>query len=190
MSEGSPRSLRSLKIGVGAALVVIVGVFAVTVAMGVARSAGENIEAVPFADAAGATAAPVYVHVSGAVNSPGVYVVDSGARIVDAIAAAGGFREDAATDTINLAREVVDGEQIIVAVIGEQIVPIDDGLININSATAAELEELPRIGEALAGRIITFREENGPFRSIEDLGNVSGIGEKMLEALRPLVKVG
>ncbi len=185
-----PRASRALRIGIGAALVLIVGVFAVVVGMGVVRSAGEQVVSIP---AAAATAEPLYVDVQGAVVVPGVYVLDIGSRVVDAVAAAGGFRDDANSSGINLARLVIDGEQLIVPVVGangETAEPADDGLININAATSAELEELPRIGEALASRIIAWREENGPFRTIDDLGNVSGIGEKMLETLRPLVKVG
>ncbi|GAA2536717.1 hypothetical protein GCM10009860_16490 [Microbacterium mitrae] len=188
-----PRAHRALRIGIGAALVVIVGVFAIVVGMGVVRSAGEQVVSVPLA---GATAAPLYVDVQGAVVTPGVYVLEADARVVDAVTAAGGFRDDANSSGINLARLVIDGEQLVVPTLsaeggaGAAGETIDDGLININAATAAELEELPRIGEALASRIVAWREENGPFRSVDDLGNVSGIGEKMLETLRPLVKVG
>ena len=189
MSDAKPRAQRALRVGIGAALIVIVGVFAIVVGMGVVRSAGEQVVSVP---AGIATAQPTYVDVQGAVMAPGVYVLDADARVVDAVSAAGGFREDANSSGINLARVVIDGEQIVVpaAADGESAEPIDDGLVNINTATATELEVLPRIGEALAARIVTWREENGPFRSVDDLGNVSGIGEKMLETLRPLVKVG
>lgn len=188
----TPRRVPTLRLTVGAAIVVIIGVFAVVVAMGVVRSSGGTVAAVPFS---AATAEPMYVHVSGAVELPGVYVIDDGARIVDAIAAAGGFRDDAMTDGLNLARLVIDGEQIVVPARGAESDPsapvtIDDGLVNINTADAAELEELPRIGEAMSERIITYRETNGPFRSIDDLANVPRIGPKMLESLRPLVKVG
>ncbi len=191
MSDSAqPRAQRALRIGIGAALIVIVGVFAVVVGMGVVRSAGEQVVSVP---ASAATAAPIYVDVQGAVVTPGVYVLDADARVVDAVTAAGGFRDDANAAGINLARLVIDGEQLVVptrSADGAAPEQVDDGLININAATSAELEELPRIGEALASRIISWRDENGPFRTVDDLGNVSGIGEKMLEVLRPLVKVG
>ncbi|MBV0895076.1 ComEA family DNA-binding protein [Microbacterium sp. NC79] len=190
MSESAQPRGRALRIGIGAALILIVGVFAVVVGMGVVRSAGEQVVSVPVS---GATAEPLYVDVQGAVAAPGVYLLDADARVVDAVAAAGGFRDDADSSGINLARLVIDGEQLVVPTVsaeGSAAAPIDDGLININAADTAELEELPRIGEALASRIIAWREENGPFRTVDDLGNVSGIGKKMLETLRPLVKVG
>lgn len=191
MSDAAPtRAHRAMRLGIGAALIVIVGVFAVVVGMGVVRSTGEQVVSVPVS---AATAAPLYVDVQGAVMTPGVYVLDADSRVVDAVAAAGGFREEANSSHINLARLVIDGEQLVVPTVNDErggATAVDDGLININSATASELEELPRIGEALASRIVAWREENGPFRTIDDLGNVSGIGEKMLETLRPLVKVG
>lgn len=138
------------------------------------------------------------VHVAGAVGAPGVVSLPEGARVVDAIEAAGGAREDADTDQLNLARPVVDGEQVRVPVVGEVLEAASPGPqasstasggsgagpINVNTATASELEALPGIGPALAERIVSHREANGPFKSLDDLTDVPGIGKAKLEALR------
>ena len=142
----------------------------------------------------------VLVHVVGAVRSPGVVRLPAGARVVDAIEAAGGVREDAQTDQLNLARIVADGEQVRVPVVGEAVeaAPASEtgttpsagagaggsGLINVNTASADELEKLPGIGPALAERIVSHRQAHGPFASLDDLTDVPGIGRARLEALR------
>jgi len=133
------------------------------------------------------------VHVSGAVNAPGLYILDTDARVLDAIAAAEGFRDDADDDAVNLARPLSDGEQLVVPVVGAvptqpQAVP-GDGRVNLNTADEAALDTLPRIGPALAARIIEWREANGRFTTVEDLLAVPGFGDKMLESLRALVTV-
>ena len=139
------------------------------------------------------------VHVVGAVRSPGVVRLPAGARVVDAIEAAGGVREDAQTDQLNLARLVADGEQVRVPVVGEVVEAgpsagpgaapsaggtSGSGLINVNTASAEELERLPGIGPALAERIVSHRQAHGPFASLDDLTDVPGIGRAKLEALR------
>ncbi len=142
----------------------------------------------------------VFVHVSGAVNAPGLYEVEQGSRVADAVQAAGGFAEDADADSCNLARLVEDGEHIIVNRKGEEASPdgisvVDagsvnnTGVINLNTASAAQLETLPGIGASTAAKIVGDRESNGPFKSVQDLMRVSGIGEKKLEALIGLVCV-
>lgn len=133
------------------------------------------------------------VDVQGEVERPGVVVLSSGSRVIDAIAAAGGFTEDAVTESMNLAREVHDGEQLIVPSEGEESA-VDsgvsaDGLININRASAEELQQLPRVGPATAATIIAYREEHGPFTSVDQLQDVSGIGPAIMEQLRPLITV-
>ncbi|WP_399545651.1 ComEA family DNA-binding protein [uncultured Microbacterium sp.] len=189
----SPRA----RLGLGAAIVVVVIALAVTVAIGVLRSSSSPVEAVTI-DRGGATdaAAPasVFVHVSGAVNSPGLYVLDDGARVIDAVAAAGGFAAGADEAAVNLARALSDGEQLVVPLVGapgesSSGAPAGDGRVNLNTADAAELDTLPRIGPAMAERIIQWREANGRFTSVEDLLAVPGIGDKMLESLRDLVAV-
>lgn len=135
----------------------------------------------------------LYVHVLGRVAHPGLYMLDVDARVVDALAAAGGTLDDADLQAVNLARTLSDGEQLIVPVIGAaaqngESPAAGDGLIDLNNADQSALESLPGIGPALAGRIIDWRETNGRFQSVEDLLAVSGIGEKVLSGLRDLVR--
>jgi competence protein ComEA len=132
----------------------------------------------------------LYVHVVGEVQSPGMYQLPIGARLVDAVFAAGGLTEEADNASVNLARELTDGEQIIVFSIsqdGESPGTTSSGLISLNRAGDKELEELPGIGPALAGRIIAWREANGGFKSVQDLLKVSGIGESLLSGVIDLV---
>jgi competence protein ComEA len=144
-----------------------------------------------------ASGAAIFVHILGAVASPGLYELHEGDRAVDAVAAAGGFGPNADQAGLNLARFVTDGEQIVVPEIGQAppaagggvagggaVVP---GKVNLNTADAATLETLPRVGPAMAARIIEWRETNGRFTAVEDLMSVSGIGEKTFEGLKDLV---
>jgi competence protein ComEA len=138
---------------------------------------------------------PIVVHVVGAVRHPGVYRFAEGARVVDAVRAAGGFSSRADRAAVNLARLLVDGEQIVVARRGPHgaVAPKGGaetgGLVNLNSATVADLDGLPGIGPVLAQRIIDYRDQHGPFRSPQDLDKVSGIGPATLQDLLPLVTV-
>lgn len=123
----------------------------------------------------------VVVHVVGKVEQPGVVELPLGSRVQDAIEAVGGATKDKALESVNLARPVVDGEQIIVGV------PTDGATsskISINSASVDQLDELPGVGPAIAERIVKWREENGPFTSIDELTEVSGIGPSILEQIR------
>ena len=132
----------------------------------------------------------LYVHVVGEVASPGMYQLPIGARLVDAVFAAGGLTEDADNASVNLARELTDGEQIIVFSVsqeGEITGTTASGLVSLNRAGDKELEELPGIGPALSGRIIAWREANGGFKSVQDLLKVSGIGESLLSGVIDLV---
>ncbi|MFT3799179.1 helix-hairpin-helix domain-containing protein [Microbacterium sp.] len=178
------------RLGVGAAIVLVLAAAAVSVVVGMLR-APAGTEEVPLATGSAQLPA-IYVHVSGAVANPGLYRLDDGARVVDVIAAAGGLAADADEAGVNLARPLSDGEQLSVPRIGEAAQPgasTSDGLVNLNTADAATLDTLPRIGPALAQRIIDWREANGRFTSVEDLLAVSGIGEKMLAGLCDLVTV-
>jgi competence protein ComEA len=159
---------------------------------------------------AAAETSPVYIHVVGEVQKPGVVEVAAGTRVAQVIEASGGATDNAVLSAVNLARVVTDGEQLVVpnaeqvaagnvgatggladlslggAAVGSGGV---QGLINLNTADIAMLETLPRIGPALAARIIEWRQANGGFASIDQLGEVSGVGEKTLEGLRARVTV-
>jgi competence protein ComEA len=195
-TEQPPRARRRL--GIGAAIVVALLALAVTLGIGILRGATAPVDEVPLAVAttgAAVTGSKLFVHVSGAVRVPGLYRLDDGARVVDAIAAAGGFTDGAAQDAVNLARPLTDGEQLIVPVAGAEPSSTGaagapgDGRVNLNTADADALDALPRIGPALAARIVAWREQNGRFTSVDDLLAVPGIGDKMLESLRDLVTV-
>jgi competence protein ComEA len=135
----------------------------------------------------------VVVHVAGAVRAPGVYTLDDTARVIDALAAAGGAAPDADVDQLNLAALVVDGLQIRVPVVGEVLpAPVDGaatGPVDLNRASAAELETLPGVGPAIAAAIVAFRDETGPFRTVDDLLEVPGIGPAKLAGLLDAVVV-
>lgn len=141
-------------------------------------------------------AAPtVVVHVVGAVAAPGVFTLPGGSRIADAVEAAGGPTSDADLAAVNLARVLVDGEQVLVPRPGEHAAPPEapapgPAMVDVNTADAATLETLPGIGPVLAERIVAFRTTSGPFRTVEDLTAVSGIGPALLEGLRDRVRVG
>jgi len=132
----------------------------------------------------------LYVHIVGEVVTPGMYQLPLGARLVDAVFAAGGLTELADNSSVNLARELSDGEQVFVSSVNQQSETVgtsSGGLISINRASDKELEELPGIGPALSARIIAWREANGGFKSIEDLLKVSGIGENLLSGIKDSV---
>lgn len=141
----------------------------------------------------------VMVDVAGAVKTPGVYELPANSRVLDAITAAGGAKPGTDTSDINLARVVKDGEQIyveppVIAVSNQRIAPVRvakrrSGPININRATAGELDTLPGIGPVLASRIIEYRKTNGPFITIEDLQKVSGIGSAKFAQFKSKVRV-
>jgi len=147
----------------------------------------------------------VVVHVSGAVVLPGVVEVAAGGRVFEAIDAAGGETSEADLDRLNLAAPLVDGERIHVPVVGEaeppQILPPDRPTpvgalqeeaaleVDLNRATAAELEGLPGIGPALAAAVVDLRDARGPYAGVDELLLVDGIGPSKLEAIRPFVWV-
>ena len=132
----------------------------------------------------------IYVHIAGAVKSPGIYQLDSGSRVYDAVLAAGGFTTKANQASVNMARALNDGEQLLVSSGASGAVfegsPAST-LISLNQASASELEELPGVGPALAGRMIDWRTANGGFKAKEDLLNVAGIGDKLFAAVKDLV---
>ncbi len=145
---------------------------------------------------------PLIVYVSGAVIAPDVYILPFDARTKDAILAAGGFAPQADPDAINLAAPLKDGQQIRVPARGStttsqtqsELAATEasaklDGLLNLNAASATELEELPGIGQSLAARIVEYREANGRFASVEDLRKVRGIGASLFEQIVGLVTI-
>jgi competence protein ComEA len=150
-----------------------------------------------------ATGAKIVVHVVGAVIAPGVVQVPGGSRVLDAVAAAGGAASDADLSRVNLAAKLADGQRVVVprqgdtspvlatgdsggadAPAGENVEPVD-----LNNATAVQLDALPGVGPATAAAIIAYRTQHGPFRTVDALGDVKGIGTAKLEQLRPLVTV-
>ena len=129
------------------------------------------------------------IHISGEVLRPGIISLPEGSRVIDAVESAGGHTPQAALDAINLARQVVDGEHLIIPAEGEAVVPLvsGGGLISLSLASEQELQELPGVGPAIASRIVSWREANGPFRHVDDILAVSGIGPATLEKFRDRV---
>ncbi len=158
--------------------------------------------ALPLPQTASAAEAEIAVHVAGAVRRPGVVRLPKGARVDDALEAAGGAAPNAALDALNLARSLSDGDQVVVPLPGEtppEVAPgkatpsngarRPDGRLDLNRASAAELEELPGIGEVLAARIVAWRDEHGPFTAVGELRDVPGIGERTFQNLADLLSV-
>lgn len=188
------------RVGAGAAVVLVVVAAVVAVLLAGARAGGHERTLEPaVATSEPAAAESLYVHVAGEVATPGLYLLSPGARVADALAAAGGFRESAERAAVNLARRVVDGEQIIVPAIGTAPAAgaaapgsavagsAAGSVLSLSVATAAQLEELPEIGPSTAAKIVAYREANGPFTSVDQLLEVPGIGEKTLAAFRDQV---
>lgn len=187
-----------LRLGIGAAVTLGLVVLSAAVGWGILRGQAAPSETVSLdsGDGGASVSAPagIYVHVLGAVQTPGLYLLAPDARLVDALAAAGGSLKTADLRAVNLARPLTDGEQIVVPAEGDvpdtpETPGVVDGKVDLNTADLATLETLPRIGPALAQRIIDWREQNGGFRSVDDLLAVPGIGEKLMEGLREQVRV-
>jgi competence protein ComEA len=198
-----------LRAGAGAALVlVLLGLAAAVLVTALTPHGGTTVVAPTDGAASGAgsgsggVASPspgvLYVQVVGQVVHPGLYEVRDGDRVMDAVAAAGGFTPTADQAGINLARRVADGEQLVVPAVGQAppagaVAGAGPGVpgakVDINTADAAALETLPRVGPAMAQRIIAWRTKNGRFRSIQDLRSISGIGDKTFDQLKDLVTV-
>lgn len=208
-ARAAPRS----RIAVGAAVVVFVAAVAISALVAFATGGGgmqgdvgapgvqidgvgatDAAPGAPVGDGGAAPEGVLLVHVLGAVARPGIVELAPGARVVDAVAAAGGLTAEADSGGVNLARALVDGEQLIVPVVGEVPAPPPasasgrgDGRVSLNGADAADLDTLPRIGPALAQRIIDWREANGPFTDVAQLLDVAGIGDAVYSGLVDLV---
>lgn len=158
----------------------------------VPMGAPSEIQDSSFPSSSAAEPVSIDVHVAGWVNNPGVVNVSENSIVADAIAAAGGLRPGASADSVNLAARLSPGQQIVVpgpGNVGAHTSPGEpDGLISLNHASATELEALPGVGPVLAERIVAHRESSGPFREVEDLLQVAGIGEAKLASLRDLVQ--
>ncbi|HYO86142.1 MAG TPA: ComEA family DNA-binding protein [Dermatophilaceae bacterium] len=176
---------------------------------GSARPADPGVAGSAAGSAGGPATGVLMVHVVGQVARPGVVRLPVGARVMDAVGAAGGSLKGADMSRVNLARMVVDGEQLLLPARGspagssDPAVPgppgqarptaavpgVATGLVDLNTATVAGLEGLPGIGPVLAARIVGWRVQNGRFTTVEELAEIPGIGERMLDRLRPLVRV-
>ena len=183
-------------IGVLAGLLLAGGIW-----VGARAPQGENVELRPAP-----TPEPLRVHVAGAVVRPGVYALSEDSRVTDAVEAAGGFVAEADKNALNLAARLDDGERLdipyvagFVAADTQGFVVVTEGtpsplagadLVNINTASAEELDKLPGIGLTTAQRIIAYRTDNGPFAAIEDIINVSGIGTATYDEIKDLITVG
>lgn len=172
----------------------VVGVL--TAALGAGAWFGGKPPAPPplsVASTAGTSAASgsITVHLAGAVRRPGLVEVAIGARVADAVAAAGGAAADADLDALNLAAPLADGQQVVVPRrgAGAAAAPAGDGRVRLNQASAEELQTLPGVGPVTAAQIIAHRDQHGPFTAVEDLLDVPGIGEGKLAALRDAVVV-
>ena len=182
------------------------------------RKAAGNIQEIGNADAGSGSTEHIFVYVCGAVNTPGVYELEAGARLYEAIARAGGVREDGAEESINQAQAVSDGERLYIPTDEEVRQGLDayllsgsaggaaaagsqsavpggpsgssaGGKVNINTASREELKTLNGIGDTRAGSIVVYRESNGPFGSIEDLMKVEGIKEGVFNKLKDDITV-
>ena len=143
----------------------------------------------------------VTVYISGEVNSPGIVTVNSGERLANVVEKVGGVTSNADLNQVNMAIKVEDEEHYIIPKIGEVLevqesimaenngTKEDSSKININKATIEELDSLPGVGEATANKIVNYRDENGEFKSIEEIKNVNGIGDKKFQDMKDLIIV-
>ena len=153
----------------------------------------------PTVDPATPTPATINVYVSGAVNKPDVYPLPLGSIVKDAVATAGGATDEADLDQVNLALKLSDQMQVYVPRKGEAVAdpqqldrprPRSRAMININTAIVEELDKLPGIGPSIAQAIIDYRTQNGPFKKIEDINDVKGIGDALFAKIKDSITVG
>jgi competence protein ComEA len=178
-----------------AAVLVLAGRFMVRSEAHTAQSPAETLIAEVGEAAPAPTPPQIVVHVVGAVRNPGLYLLEEGSRVADAVALAGGAGGKADLAAVNLAAPLVDGTQVIVPRVGASgtagaAAPpggTASGPLRLNTATAEQLDALPGIGPVTAQQILQYREQNGSFRSVDELDAVPGIGPARLEQLRELV---
>ncbi len=182
-----------------------------TEAAGAQTAAAEELQPLPAQTQAATEEEKLFVHVCGQVLRPGVYELPAGSRVWDAVEAAGGFLEEAARDSINLASELEDGAKVVIpsreeasedpyglledgwyqeAQAAESEKDGQPGLVDINRATVAELQTVPGIGEVRAQDIVAYREAYGPFANVEDIMQVSGIKEGLFAKIKDYITVG
>ena len=187
LAEFSPRAL---KVTITLLAVVAFGVYVFSSGTGQDNTITLEKSSDAMEASTDVQASKIYVHVAGSVRSPGIYQLDSGTRVYDAVLAAGGFTSKANQSSVNMARALTDGEQLVVSSQSGgssfEVVP-SSSLIALNQASALQLEELPGVGPALAGRMIDWRTANGGFKTKEDLLNVAGIGDKLFASFKDLV---
>ncbi len=196
---------RLLMAGAGLVIVVAVAAYLMLGANGTPRPEAIIPMATPLPARPTLTAepTPILVHAAGAVQAPGVYLFRGEARVLDLVEAAGGLTPDADYDRVNLAETLFDGQWVYFPRIGQTEIPTPlngigpegkgaaarSGPLNLNSATAEQLESLPGVGPAIAAAIIELRQRVGGFASVDGLLAVSGIGPSKLEQIRDLVAV-
>ena len=177
----------------GAALAVVLGVRQLSIGDAAAGGGGGPAPAIRIAEDGGGKPTRVLVHVAGAVRRPGVYALRTGDRVDDAVRRAGGATPKADLGGLNLAAEVEDGRQVLVPVragagaagaAASAVAPAEGQPLNVNTATLEQLDGLTGVGPITAQKILDAREEHGGFGSIEELGEIPGIGEKRLATLR------
>ena len=179
----------------GAVLAVVLGVRQLGIGDAAAGGGGDPAPAIRIAADGGGQPARVLVHVAGAVRRPGVYALRTGDRVDDAVRRAGGATRKADLGGLNLAAEVEDGRQVLVpvragagaagaAAASAAVAPAEGQPLNVNTATLEQLDGLTGVGPITAQKILDAREERGGFGSIEELGEIPGIGEKRLATLR------
>jgi competence protein ComEA len=186
-SEFTPRTLKALVVSLG-----VVGFIVYVATSSLMPAQKVFVQSSGSAKNLSVSSARIYVDVAGEVRKPGIYQLDSGARVFDVVLLAGGFTSKANQASVNLARTLTDGEQLIVANKSQQGFGSASSnpasmLISINQASEAELEQLPGVGPALAGRMIDWRSANGGFKTKEDLLNVAGIGDKLFAQIKDKV---
>jgi competence protein ComEA len=205
---GAERPTNPWLLAAGVAVAVIIGVWALVggrseppeLSLPVAGGSGDPAAA---SSSTVTTAGDVFVHAAGAVRSPGVYRMPLGSRVADLLDAAGGPARDVDLNRLNLAAPLVDGTRVYVPRVGEEVPPelapsdgssadgtSRDPVVDINTATQDELEQLPGIGPTTARAILDERERRGRFRSVEELLEVRGIGPAKLDAIREFVRIG